>query len=159
MIRLIVALDNKLGIAKAGKQPWKIPEDEQYFATQTKTYGGNVLSGSTTFKTYNKPLVDRHNFVLTHSQEPIEGAKLVHDLDKFLEDYQDKDLWVAGGADVYRQIIDAGKADELYITHISADLDCDQFFPEFEANFTKIEESETHHQNDYAFTYAKYTKK
>ncbi|MEK7594409.1 MAG: dihydrofolate reductase [Patescibacteria group bacterium] len=158
MIRLIVALDNKLGLAKDGGQPWKIPEDEQYFTDQTKLYGGNVLSGSTTFKTYRQPLVDRRNFVLTHSQVIIEGVTLIHDLDKFLDDLQGKDLWVAGGADVFKQVIDAGKADELYITHIDADLNCDQFFPTFADKFTKVEESEPRSQNGYNFTYAKYSR-
>ncbi|MEK7059278.1 MAG: dihydrofolate reductase [Patescibacteria group bacterium] len=158
MIRLIVAIDRKRGIAKDGVQPWKIPEDEQYFASQTKTHGGVVLIGSSTFKTFKGPLKDRQNFVLTHAQEPIQGATLVHDLAQFLDKYQGKDLWVAGGASLYQQIIDANLADELYITHIDADFDCEQFFPDYEDKYTKIEETTPHHQSGLSFTYAKYVR-
>jgi dihydrofolate reductase len=160
MIRLIAAIDRQRGLAKHGILPWFIPEDEKYFSDQTKTYGGHVLTGGTTFRnTYNnKPLVDRHNYILTHQTEPIEGAEIIHDLTKFLDDFRDKDLWVAGGTEVFEQVMRAGKADELYLTHIDADFGCDQFFPAYEKDFKLIERSESHHQNGFSFTYARYAK-
>lgn len=158
MIRLIAAIDNKRGIARNGVMPWKIPEDEKYFTEQTKTYGGNVLTGGVTFRnTYHGgPLAGRQNYILTRHDEPIPGATVVHDLDKLLEDFKDKDLWVAGGAEVFAEIMAAGKADELYLTHIDADFNCDQFFPEYEKSFKMVEQSETREQNGLKFTYARY---
>ncbi len=158
MIRLIAAIDRQRGIAKQGFQPWFIPEDEQYFIQKTKSEGGIVLVGSTTFKTFKGPLVDRQNFVLTHDTEPIEGVELVHDLEKFLKDYQAKDLWVVGGANVFAQTIELGLADELYITKIEADFGCNQFFPEYEDTFTLTEQSDLREQNGFIFTYCKYAK-
>jgi dihydrofolate reductase len=161
MIRLIAAVDRQRGLAKNGVIPWSIPEDEQYFTDQTKTYGGNVLTGFTTFKnTYTHgPLADRQNYILTHDTTPIEGVTLVHDLEKFLDDFQDKDLWVAGGAKVFEQVIRLGKADELYITHIDADFDCDQFFPDYDNDFTLAEQTKPHSQSGLTFVYARYVKK
>jgi dihydrofolate reductase len=158
MIRLIAAIDRKRGIAKDGTMPWRIPEDEKYFTTQTKTHGGNVLTGGKTFRdTYHgKPLVDRQNYILTHKNTSIPGAILVHDLAKFLEQFKGKDLWVAGGAEVFEEVIAAGKADELYLTHIDADLGCDRFFPEYKGKFKLVEQSEVREQNGFKFTYAKY---
>jgi len=160
MIRLIAAIDRKRGLAKHGILPWFIPEDEKYFTDQTKTHGGHVLTGGTTFRsTYkSRPLVDRRNYILTHHEEPIEGAELVRNLFKFLEDFQDKDLWIAGGAEVFEQVIQSGKADELYLTHIDADFRCDQFFPAYEGGFKLAEQSEPHEQNGFSFTYARYVK-
>lgn len=160
MILFIAAIDRKRGIAKNGNMPWSIPEDERYFTTQTKTRGGNVLTGGTTFRnTYKgKPLVERQNYILTRKDEPIPGATLVHDLDALLDDFKDKDLWVSGGAEVFKEIMDKGRADELYLTHIDADFHCDQFFPEYEDKFKKVEESEVHEQNGFRFTYAKYVR-
>lgn len=158
MNRLIVAIDRKRGLAKQGFQPWHIPEDEQFFTEQTKRYGGIALIGSTTFKTFKGPLADRQNYVLTRDKEPIEGVELVHDLNKFLKDFQDQDVWVIGGANVFSQVIEAGKADELYITHIEAEFGCNQFFPAYEANFTLAERSDLHEQNGFIFSFAKYTK-
>jgi dihydrofolate reductase len=84
---------------------------------------------------------------------------LVHDLEKFLDDFQDKDLWVAGGAKVFEQVIRLGKADELYITHIDADFDCDQFFPDYDNDFTLAEQTKPHSQSGLTFVYARYVKK
>jgi dihydrofolate reductase len=160
MIRLIAALDDKRGIGKNGLIPWKIPEDEQYFTDQTKLYGGNVLTGGRTFRlTYHGPLKDRQNFIVTHETEPIEGAVVVNDIAKFLEEFKGKDLWVAGGAAVFQEVMALGYADELYLTHIEADFDCDRFFPPYEKDFKLAEQSEEHQQNNLRFRYARYAKK
>lgn len=158
MILFIAAIDRKLGIAKRGGMPWFIPEDEQYFTTQTKTRGGNVLTGGKTFRNtyHNKPLVDRQNYILTRQDEPIEGVTVVHDLMKLLDEFNDEDLWISGGAEVFKEIMEAGKADALYLTHIDADFGCDQFFPEYENAFKKVEESKVREQNGFKFTYARY---
>jgi dihydrofolate reductase len=160
MIRLIAAIDRRRGVAKNGIIPWKIPEDEQYFTDQTKRFGGHVLTGGVTFRnTYHGPLQDRQNFILTHDETPIPGVTLVHDLKTFLDSYKDKELWVAGGAAVFEQVLELGNGDELYLTHIDADFGCDQFFPAYEDRFTLIEESETREQNGLKFRYARYSRK
>jgi dihydrofolate reductase len=160
MIRLIVAIDLKRGLARHGIMPWKIPEDEAYFTEQTKTHGGKVLTGGKTFRdTYKHgPLAGRTNYVLTRNKQPIKGVELVHDLNAWLDSKANEDIWVAGGADVFQQIIDAGKADELYITHIDADFGCDQFFPDYQAKFRLVKQSSVHSQNGFNFTYAVYAK-
>ncbi|HEX5743833.1 MAG TPA: dihydrofolate reductase [Candidatus Saccharimonadales bacterium] len=162
MILLIAAIDSRRGLAKDGKLPWKIPEDERYFTQQTKTRGGHVLTGATTFRaTYHgKPLVRRHNYILTHKKDPIPGATVVQDLPGLLDKFAGlgRDLWVAGGADVFKQIIDMGKADELYLTHIEGDFGCDQFFPEYGHTFRLAEESDVREQNGHRFTYARYVR-
>jgi dihydrofolate reductase len=158
MIRLIAAIDRKRGIAKGGIQPWYIPGDGHYFDEQTKKYGGAVLVGSTTFRTFQEPLADRQNYVLTRDKAPIIGAEVVNDLEKFLKDFQDKDLWVVGGANVFAQVVQTGEADELYLTHIEADFGCNQFFPEYNQAFKLTEKSDLHEENGFIFSYAKYAK-
>jgi dihydrofolate reductase len=160
MILFIAAIDRKRGIAKHGGLPWYIPEDERFFTTQTKTRGGNVLTGGKTFRdTYKgKPLAGRQNYILTRREESIEGVTVVHDLMKLLDEFNDRDLWISGGVEVFKEIMAAGKADELYLTHIDADFGCDQFLPEYEEGFKKVEESEIREQNGFRFTYAKYAR-
>ena len=159
MIRLIAAIDRRRGIAKQGIQPWHIPDDEKYFDDNTKRYGAKVLIGAVTYKTLLHPLIERQNYLLTRDKTPIEGVELVHDLDKFLKDYQDNDLWVVGGANVFSQVIEANKADELYITHIEADFGCNQYFPEYADKFDLAEQSDLHEQNGFIYRYAIYKKK
>ena len=160
MIRLIVAIDRQRGLAKQGYQPWYIPEDEQYFTDQTKSHGGHVLYGRLTYELSlrNQPLADRQNYLLTRDTTPVNGLTVVNDLDKFLDSFRDKDLWVIGGANVFAQVMEAGRADELYVTHIEADFGCDQFFPDYKAGFQLAERGELHEENGFIFSYARYIK-
>jgi|SRR5579884_1384482 len=160
MIRLIAAVDRELGIAKGGIMPWKIPDDEQYFTNQTKSHGGYVLSGRVTFEQAYKgrPLVDRHNFILSRSARAITDAEVINDLEAFLSNFS-KDLWVAGGAEVFAAVIKLNKADELYLTHIDALFGCDRFFPAYSQSFEQIEKSELKQQNGFNFYYGHYLKK
>jgi len=160
MIRLIVAMDRKRGIARHGSRPWDIPDDMAYFVEQTKSHGGVVLVGGTTFRNdlKGKPLAQRITYVLTKNNQPIHGVQLVHDLRRWFAGLGNQDVWVIGGANVYEQVMKADLADELYITQIDADLDCDQFFPEYEAKFHLDSQSEPHEQNGFHFTYSRYTR-
>ena len=160
MIRLIVAYDRKRGIAKKGIMPWNIPDDEAYFTAKTKSGGGETLTGSTTYKTFKGPLVERKNYVLTSEKTPIEGVELVHNLEKFLKLYTGtgRDLWVVGGANVFAQVLEAGFADEVYATAIEADFGCNQFFPALHESFQLVSQSDLHEQNGFIYTYEVYAK-
>lgn len=162
MNRLIAAVDRRRGIAKRNCIPWFIPEDEKYFTDQTKTFGGHNLIGKTTFLTFKHgPLAGRHNYILTHTDEPITGVTLVHDVAGFLDDFQKtgRDLWVVGGAAVFETVMNLGRADELYLTHVDADFGCDRFFPAYENDYELIEQGESREQNGFRFYYARYVKK
>ncbi len=158
MIRIIVALDQKNGIAKKGFQPWYIPEDDAYFSRQTKLYGAKILVGNTTFKTFTKPQAGRTNYVLSRNTRSIEGSIVVNDLQKFLNESTGQDLWVVGGASIFEQVLSTGLVDELYITQIEADFGCDQFFPDYGADFTLRERSKSREQNGFKFSYAVYNR-
>ena len=160
MIRLIAAIDQKRGIAKNDGMPWDLPDDEAYFTEQTKKFGGHVLTGGKTFRVAykNKPLSGRHNYILTREQTPIEGVSLVHNLKDFLKGFKDKDLWVAGGANVFDQIIKLGLADELYLTLIDSDFECDQFFPEYKSKFHLTNQSEAQSHNGVSYKYTIFSK-
>jgi dihydrofolate reductase len=160
MIRVLAALDRKRGIAKHGYQPWYIADDEAYFAKLSKAYGGNVLVGGITFRNAlkSKPLAGRTTYLLTKNQQSINGVHLVHDLDAWLGTANNQDIWVIGGASVYEQIMAKNLADELYLTHIDADFNCDQFFPDYESKFHVHSHSEPKEQNGFRYIFSVYTK-
>ncbi|MGH7239617.1 MAG: dihydrofolate reductase, partial [Candidatus Saccharimonadales bacterium] len=137
------------------------PDDMRHFMKKTKSRGGNVLLGNTTFQKglSSMPLPGRHNFVLTSRDQTVRGATTVHDLVNFLNSFKDKDLWIAGGASVYRQVMDLGLADELYLTHIEGDFNCDSSFPRYEERFKLAAQSHPQHQNGFTFKFARYVKK
>ncbi len=161
MIRFIAAIDRKHGIAKQNVIPWHIPEDEALFDSETKKHGGHVLTGSVTFKvTYlGVPLADRHNYILTRATKPITGARVINDLATFLPEFDNKNLWISGGAGVFQSVLDLGYGDELLITHVDADFGCDRFFPSYEKDFKLAQQSEPREQNGFRFTYSKYVRK
>jgi dihydrofolate reductase len=161
MIRIIATVDRKLGLAKQGFQPWYIPEDVENFDQQTRLYGGNVLIGSTTFKTqYNQqPLEERQTYVLSHDKTPIEGVEVVNDLENFLKDWHDTDLWIIGGSNVFSQVIEQGQAGELCLTQIQADFGCNQYLANFSDKFVLVQQSELHEQNGFIFSFSVYKAK
>jgi dihydrofolate reductase len=158
MIRSIVAIDVKNGIAKNGTQPWSIPDDEHYFTTSTKSHGATVLMGRKTFEVIGRPLLDRHNIVVSRDRMSIEGVEVISDVITFLGNYKtDQDIWVIGGASIYELILQL--TDELYITKIDSNFKCDQFFPSYESQFNLIEQSGLKSQNGLNYRFCRYAKK
>lgn len=65
---------------------------------------------------------------------------ICHSIEEVLDIYknQDKDLWVCGGSQVYKQFLPF--ADKIYLTLIHDDSKkADTFFPEFNLNEWKID--------------------
>lgn len=149
MIRLIAAIDQQRGIARQGVQPWHIARDEQYFKEQTISHGGVVLMGRHTFKAIGHPLKDRLNVVLSHQPPKYDvGVWYANDLESFLASSK-TDVWVIGGAAVFEQTL--GLADELYLTKIAANFDCDKFFPDYETSFGLQYQGPEQTENDLRF--------
>ncbi|HET6925046.1 MAG TPA: dihydrofolate reductase [Candidatus Saccharimonadales bacterium] len=156
MIRHLVAVDSKRGIAKNGVQPWKLPGDEAYFTEMSKRYGGNVLMGRTTYDVIGHPLPERRNFVASRHMSETDGVQVVQDIDAFLAAFPE-DIWVIGGADIYRATME--QAEELYVTEIEADFDCDRFYPVIGAEFRLDRRSQVQIENRYRYTYAVYVRR
>lgn len=135
MIRDIVAVDNNGGMAKSGRTPWSIPADIAYFHEQTKRFGGHLLVGRGSYEAMKRgltaregaagwPPAGRHLYVLTSQNLAAEpNVTIVHSLHKFLADM------AAAGNDVWNGSIADIEPDEIYITRIHAEYDCDKFYP------------------------------
>jgi len=68
----------------------------------------------------------------------------------------DKDIYIGGGAVVYKQAIHL--VDKMYISEIDAEFEADTFFPAFDENlFTK--EIDSFHDGEIPYTYVSYTRK
>jgi dihydrofolate reductase len=89
-VTLIVAATTNNGIGQAGKLPWRLPREMQYFARVTTGQGGGgkknaVVMGRTTWESIPRrfrPLPGRTNFVISQQAEyslcvgefPLHGA-------------------------------------------------------------------------------------
>lgn len=130
MISLLVAIAKNNVIGKDNRLPWHYPEDLHYF--KKLTTGHTVLMGMNTFQsilcTNHQPLPDRNNLVVTRKPDFVyPGIIVIHDLEAFLKEKHDEEIFVIGG----KQIFDAALpyANRLYITHIAKEYAGDTYFP------------------------------
>jgi len=143
-------------VAKNNCIPWNIPEDFQYF--KKTTLGKTCLMGQATFESIlgylGKPLPGRQTVVVTFDKnfQAPEGVRILYSLDEALEKLKDEDVFVCGGASIYRQTIN--KVDVLYITIVDQEPDGDVFFPEIDKTIWK----ETWREDHDGFSFVKYIK-
>jgi len=153
---LIAAVAKNNCIGKNNKIPWNIPEDFQYF--KKTTLGKTCVMGQATFESIlgylGKPLPGRKTVVVTldkNYQAPA-GVVILFSLDDVFSQLQNEDVFICGGASIYRQTID--RVDTLYITQIDKIVDGDVFFPEINKNIWK----ETWRENHEGFAFVIYKK-
>lgn len=155
MIKYIVAVDEKNGMANDEGIPWHLPEDVRYFRDQTK--GSIVLMGFNTYLEFKSPLPDRQNLVVSRDDRPLrEGFSPVVDVDKLIAE-TDKDIWVIGGAKLFSSLL--YKVDELYITKLEGDFNCTKFFIDYSKDFELVSESEPKEDNGIRFRFTLYRRK
>ena len=131
-ISIIVAYASNYVIGKDGKLPWHIPADLKYF--KELTYGSPIIMGRKTFDSIGRPLPGRHNIIITRNSEyQNDYCAVVFDFQAALKEANDyakkngkSEIFIIGGAEVYRQAIDF--ADKAYITEVHADFDGDAVF-------------------------------
>jgi dihydrofolate reductase len=156
MFSLIAAVAKNNCIGKNNKIPWNIPEDFQYF--KKTTLGKTCLMGQATFESIlgylGKPLPGRQNVVVTLDKTftAPEGVRIFYSIDDAWEILKDEDVFICGGASIYRQTIN--RADVLYITIVDQESDGDVFFPEIDKTIWKESWREDHD----GYSFVKYIK-
>jgi dihydrofolate reductase len=132
-LRAIAAMSLNRVIGKEGKLPWHIPEDFKWFKKATS--GQAVLMGRKTYESLGRALPDRRNLVVSRGSD-LAGVEMVRDLEGFRPKDYPCDVWVIGGAEIYRQML--GRCEELYLSVIPRVFEGDTFFPEFEDRFELV---------------------
>src|SRR5580700_4771092 len=150
MIRLIAAIDSQRGIATDSGIPWKLPGDTAYFRAKTAT--GLIVMGRATYDEFAAPLHGAENYVLSRTSTALRaGFQAITDVQQLAAAHPHDDLWVIGGAAVYRETI-AG-AHELLLTQVEKDFHCTKFFPPYEAGFERTNQSVEHHEAGLAYRF------
>ncbi|MFE4898531.1 dihydrofolate reductase [Peribacillus butanolivorans] len=138
MISLIVAMDQNRVIGKNNQLPWHLPADLQYF--KKVTMGHPIVMGRKTFASIGRVLPGRENVIVTRNLDfTAEGCAVLHDISeiKTFADKSDKEVFVIGGAEIFKEIIPF--TDRLYITEIHENFEGDTYFPEInEKEWEKI---------------------
>ena len=123
-VKLIVAMDTNYCIGKDNKLPWVLQDDLKRFKRLTD--GCTVIMGSNTMRSLGKPLSGRENIVVTSKDQVLEGFIKSSSLEEALEiakSSNSENIWVIGGASIYRQALDSDYVDEMYVTRVVTIVD------------------------------------
>ena len=156
MISIIAAIgkNNELGLNN--DLIWHLPNDLKYF--KEKTMNQIIVMGYNTFVSLGRILPNRKHVVLT-----FEKIRLPLDVIQFnnLEDLnnyiKDKDVFIIGGASMYKQFID--KADRLYLTEIDSTHKADAYFPNFDKNLYDKEILGSNNDNGVSYQFTLYKRR
>lgn len=133
-IKLIVAVDSNFGIGYKDELLFRIKEDLQRF--KKLTTGHFVVMGRKTFESLPNSLPERINVVITRNSNynPNNPSVIVEsNIHKIISYYmntgkQEKDLWIIGGAETYKQFLPY--VDEVHMTFIHKEAEkVDTYFP------------------------------
>ncbi|HRE74945.1 MAG TPA: dihydrofolate reductase [Flavobacteriales bacterium] len=132
-ISLIVATAPDGAIGKDNKLLWHLPADMKYFRETTS--GHCVITGRKNYESIPekfRPLPNRTNIVLTRNKNcNFPGAISVSSLQeaiKVCQQHNETEAFIIGGAEIYRQAIDAGIVDRIYLTLVDGTFDADAYF-------------------------------
>jgi dihydrofolate reductase len=158
----LVAMDERRGIGKQGRLPWRLSSDLRRF--RELTMGHHIVVGRKTFESIGKPLAGREMIIVTRDLDyKVAGCFIVHSADEAVELARrrgETELFICGGAEIYAATLRL--ADFIYLTRVHADCDADTFFPEFDRDDWVEVEREPHaadDKNEYPFTFSLLVKK
>ena len=152
MLNIIVACGRSRVIGKAGRLPWSIKEDWEYFLETTKS--GTLIMGKHCFTEMGRHTKDRK--VIALSRDPkVEFPKTrkAGSLPEALAMAKDDEgeIWICGGRIVYEEAMPL--ADRLYLTLIDATFEGDVFFPQWKHLFTRELSRRESESSGYRLTY------
>ena len=145
LYHIVAASGDAMVIGKENQLPWpKNSEDLKFF--KETTMGGTVIMGRKTFESIGqRPLPGRENIVLSRSSFGYGGldeVKIFHSVEEAIENASRSNVFIIGGAEIYRQTID--KAEKIYLTRIPGNYSGDVKYPAIPPVFKENkEESES----------------
>ena len=152
-INIIAAVDRNRAIGYRNKLLYWLPNDLKRF--KALTTGHTIVMGRKTFESLPKgALPNRRNIVLSRSVVELPGCEVFTSLDDALATCSaDEEVYVIGGASIYRQAMKT--ADRLCLTEVDDEAkEADAWFPEYKEEWE--ETTRENHQRDdrHAFSYA-----
>ena len=159
-LSIIAAVSANRVIGARNSLPWDLPADRKRF--QKLTMGHHLLMGRKTFESIGFVLPGRTTVVITHQPDyHPEGILVAHSLEaalRLVED--DSELFIAGGEEIYRQMLTL--ADRLYLTYVHENFEGDTRFPDFDASGWELisrEDRDPDQDNAYPFSFVIYDRK
>ena len=164
MIITILNCDREYGIGKKNGLLFELKEDMKFFRTTTS--GHVVAMGENTLLSFpgSRPLKNRTNIVLsqdvTHNYEGVINVHTFEDFLKKIAEYaKNEDVYIIGGASMYRQTLEY--VDYVYLTKVDAIGGAEVFFVNIDEreDFEIVSESETIMDGEYPIKFVTYRNK
>lgn len=153
-ISIIAAMALNRVIGRDNRLPWHLPADLAHFKQVTS--GHAVILGRRNHESIGRALPNRQNIVVTRQAGyTATGCTVAGDLCRALaQASHDPEIFIIGGADIYRQMLP--HAERLYLTIVQATPDGDTFFPSFDRGQWRLRDSRhlpANDRNPYAMTF------
>lgn len=163
MFSLIVAIADNNVIGKDNKLIWHLSNDLKRFKSITS--GKTMLMGRKTFESLPGVLPNRKHIILTRDKNftvDSDQVTVIHDLDSFINEHKDSDdeIFVIGGAEIYKQLLPHCK--KIHLTRIYESFDGDTYFPEInfdDYTVTNAPEKITDEKNGLVYSFIDLMKK
>lgn len=136
-VSLIFAAGIDHSIGKNNQLLWNLPEDLRRF--KQLTTGNVIVMGRKTFESIGRPLPNRENVIITRNPDfkAPNGCVVFHSIEDALEAYREKDIFIIGGSEIYKQTYKY--ATNIYYTMVlqrypdaDAHIDPEDFEEDFE---------------------------
>lgn len=157
-MKAIVAVDKNWGIGKNNDLLFSIPEDMKFF--RKTTLNKVVVMGRKTLESFpnGAPLKNRVNIVLSSSldKDGCITVKNIEILKEKLKEFNDDDIFVIGGATVYKLLLPY--ISTALVTKVDADGGATVFFENLDklSNWKMESESEEIETNGYKIKFIEY---
>lgn len=125
-IIFVVAVARNGVIGRGNGLPWRLKKDLAHF--KATTLGHPILMGRKTWESLGRALPGRRNLVVTSAGAyRADGAEVFSSVDAALGAVNTGKVFVIGGAEIFRQLLD--RADALVLTEVHAEVAGDVHFP------------------------------
>jgi dihydrofolate reductase len=160
-VSIIAAVAENGVIGRGGKLPWHLSDDLRRF--KRLTMGHTIVMGRRTWESIGRPLPGRRTIAVSRQPEyrvDVEGVDVAASLDDALriaETAGDDEVFIIGGAELYREAL--AQVNRIYLTRVHAFIDGDTYFPDVDWQKWRRVESEQRDsdaRNDYRYTFEVY---
>ncbi len=157
-LSIIACVGKNLELGKGNDLIFRIKEDQKYFKKVTINH--IVVMGRRTFESLPGILKERKNVVITRSNKEFpEEVEVFKSIEEFMDHYKDyeDEIFVIGGASIYRQFLDF--CDKIYLTEVDKSHDADVYFPDFDKSLFEKKIIESGESKTLKYDFAIYRRK
>lgn len=127
------------------------------------TRGHPLVMGRRTFESIGKVLPDRTSIVVTHYPTKVRSLsffapeiQIVSSLEEGIEKAKQSpgalEIFIFGGGEIFKEALEKGLVDRLYLTIVQGDFNADTFFPDY-SEFKKVLKEEFGESGEYKFRF------